>query len=123
VYDFTQISIVGVIKIATPIVAWAGYAVRRRYRNSQAVGWQPTDGTVHDVKSEYKDGLWTSTVSYSYSWEGEYYAGFHMKPFAKESSADEFATKFPRGSKVTVRVNVDNPETSVLLDKDQFAMN
>ena len=116
----SQISILGVVKVGTPLVAWGGYVIRNRYLKSKAAGWQPTEATVFKIDSSYKDGLWTSTLSYSYSWEGEYYAGFSTRPFAKESGADEFAAKFPRGSTVTIRVDVDHPETSVFLDKDQF---
>jgi Protein of unknown function (DUF3592) len=116
----SHISLIGLVKVSTPFVAWAGFKIRESYRKRRAVGWQPTEATVYSVEAKYKDGIWTSTLSYSYSWEGEYYAGFSIKPFAKESSADEVAAKFPRGSTVTIRVNVDTPEISVLLDNDQF---
>jgi hypothetical protein len=116
----SHISILGIVKLSTPVVVWAGYLIRSRYLKSQATGWQPTEATVFKVDSEYKDGVWTSTLSYSYSWEGEYYAGFSIRPFVKESGADEVAAKFPRGATVTIRVDVDHPETSVLLEDDQF---
>jgi hypothetical protein len=113
-------SVLATAKLLTPFVAWAGYKIRQHYRQSRAIGWQPTPGTTYKVEVAYKDNLWTATLSYSYSWEGEYYSGFLVKPFAKKSSAEELVSRIPAGSAVTVRVNVDDPQVSALRPEDQF---
>jgi hypothetical protein len=115
-----QVSLLGVIKIASPFVAWAGFQIRQRYKKRVAIGWQPTQGTVHSARAEYADSIWTLVVSYSYSWEGEYYSGFHMKQFASEKAAEAAGERFPNGSSLMVRVNVDDPQTSAILDEEQF---
>lgn len=118
----SRISILGVIKIASPFVAWAGYQIRERYKKSRAVAWQPTEGIVHSARAENMENIWLSTVSYSYKWEGEFFSGFYTKQFASEKAADAACAKFSKGSSLTVRVNVDDPQTSAVLDQDQFVV-
>jgi hypothetical protein len=116
----SRISVLGVIKIASPFVAWAGFQIRQRYKKSRAVAWRPTEGIVHTARAEFADQIWTLTVAYSYSWEGEYHSGFYKRQFASEKAADEAAEKFPKDSTLMVRVDADHPQTSAVLESDQF---
>jgi hypothetical protein len=60
-------------------------------------------------------------VSYTYNYEGGYFAGIHQKPFILRGSAEDYAAQFPAGSEVFVRVKPEQPQTSVVCDEDQTA--
>jgi hypothetical protein len=109
-----------VLKVAFPVVAFAGYRIAQYFKNSRAKDWQPTPGVVFKIETIYKDGIWNAQLYYSYSWEGEYYSGCTVQQFATERGVDAFAQKFPKDMSVTVRVNVDDPQNSALILDEQF---
>ena len=61
-----------------------------------------------------------AVLSYSYSVEGNYYAGFREQAFALDGSAERFLARYPAGMKVLIRYRADDPSRSVLREQDQL---
>jgi hypothetical protein len=67
----------------------------------------------------YKD-LYQARLDYSYTVNGEYFAGYYEKMFVLESSADRFVEGM-KGQMVFVRYSVRKPERSTLVKEDQLS--
>ena len=61
-------------------------------------------------------------LSYSYQYEGEYYAGFFRKPFGREESAYKLIDNVPSGTTVTIRCKPNHPDRSVMREDDNAAL-
>lgn len=98
----------------------AALGVRRWYqkwRQDRAMaGWPSTDATILGG-SAHKEGMrhWAE-VTYSY-YVGEYRAGKYLRRFRREQDADEFLRQV-KDKRVQVHYNPDNPDKSVILDRD-----
>jgi hypothetical protein len=62
-------------------------------------------------------------IAYTYHFEGGSYLGVDEKPFFFESSAKAYAAQFKRGCPLIIRVKPGEPETSIVLDKDETGTN
>ena len=67
-------------------------------------------------------GCAVADLSYKYSFSGKLYVGTNANPFMWTSSAKDYSGHYSRGDKVVVRVNPKNPESSVMLEQDQWAL-
>jgi hypothetical protein len=58
-------------------------------------------------------------VTYTYTHKGEYFSGMHREPFILRDSAVEYASRFPAGGDVIIRVRPGEPEMSIVREDDQ----
>lgn len=96
-------------------------SVNRRVQDA-AGSWPIAQGTIEHaapkVIGEGRTAYWVGELSYSYSVNGEYYAGVAHLPAANEDAAYE-ATRGWKERKVQVRVMPGKPERSVLVLAEQ----
>jgi hypothetical protein len=100
--------------------AIAAFGVRKLYqkwRQNKAIsGWPATDATIQSAKV-HKQG-WNSWVELTYTYYvGEYRSGTHIHKFRREEQADEFVRQV-KDKHVMARYDQNNPEKSVILDRD-----
>ena len=92
-------------------------ALAGRRLGKLAVSWPVVEGTIEHagpkVMGEGHTAYWVGELSYSYSVDGEYYAGVAYLPASTEDVAYE-ATRKWRDRKVQIRVNPGKPEQSIL---------
>ncbi|HYU47571.1 MAG TPA: hypothetical protein VEK84_15510 [Terriglobales bacterium] len=100
-----------------------GYVIRLVILTIRARGsrrWRLEKATVTASNYDgYAYGGPVAEVIYTYTHEGELFAGIHQEPFILNSSAEEYAARFPRGGDVIVRVKSGEPEVSIVCDRDQ----
>jgi hypothetical protein len=58
-------------------------------------------------------------IVYAFRVNGELYTGLHEEPFLLTKSLTEYVERFREGTLIVVRVKPNNPEVSVVCDKDQ----
>ena len=96
-------------------------SVNRRVQDG-ARGWPIAQGTIEHAGpktiGEGRTAYWVGELSYSYSVDGEYYAGVAYLPASNEDDAYE-ATRGWKDRRVHVRVMPGKPERSVLVLKEQ----
>jgi Protein of unknown function (DUF3592) len=64
----------------------------------------------------------TVEIVYSYRVQGELYTGFHEESFLLSDTAVDYVDRFGEGRNLVVRVKPDNPEVSVVRERDQGAL-
>ena len=106
--------------VFAPLFASVQNAVTEKLFSMRTNGWQPVQATVYQVTVYEDRPYWRAELSYSYSWQGEFYSGYRRQIFGREKAADVFSKTFPSGAPVTARIYPDQPEGAFLLFKDQF---
>lgn len=66
-------------------------------------------------------GCSTTEIAYIFELEGHTYGGMYEKPFIPPVSAKRFASQFPAGSKLVVRLKPIEIGVSLVRDIDQTA--
>jgi hypothetical protein len=96
-------------------------SVNRRVQDA-AGSWPTAQGTIEHagpkVMGEGRTAYWVGELSYSYSVNGEYYAGVAHLPASTADAAYE-ATRGWKDRRVQVRVMSGKPERSVLVPNEQ----
>lgn len=98
---------------------WIFRVVVRCFREFGTGDWTACQAKVTEAfcrKVGY--GCDKAEVNYTYRLDDKTYAGTNVKPFVFLNSAERYAAEFPKGQKVSVRVNPSNPSVSLLLDSD-----
>lgn len=57
-------------------------------------------------------------LGYTYTHNGQYYAGVHRKPFMLRGSAEEYAARRRVGDEIPIRINPIRPENSIVAVDD-----
>jgi hypothetical protein len=87
-----------------------------------AKSWPIAQGTIEHVRARTLDQDegkgWVGELAYSYSVNGEYFAGFHHFTARNESHANELIEGW-KDRKVMVRYRMDQPGMSALLLDEQ----
>ncbi|MGH2506841.1 MAG: DUF3592 domain-containing protein [Ktedonobacteraceae bacterium] len=101
---------------------YVGYALKAILRIFQTRGsgyWHLSTATVKssDVRTGWF-GCPTTEIVYTYDFEGRTYGGLSEKPFILPSSANRYASRFPPGNRLCLRLKPGNPEVSVMCEKD-----
>ena len=91
----------------------------RGRRSSKGRDWPSCQGHVESCKSySHEEGV-TVKIGYSYSVNGEYYAGYLEQAFYSDASADRLTAALKEGQEVTIRYKANKPDKSLLLEEDQ----
>lgn len=102
------------------LAAGAGSVAVRRYwqkvKESRAVGWPSADAVIQFATVRPHEG-YDVEASYRYYVAQEYHYGKYRRHFRKKEQAEIFADSI-RGRSVPVRYRQDNPEISVLIERD-----
>jgi hypothetical protein len=88
----------------------------QKIRENRAAGWPSADGTVQSATVKQHNGAWVE-VTYRYYALQEYHYGKYRRHFRKKDAAEEFAAAI-RGRSLQVRYREDNPDVSVLIERD-----
>ena len=99
-----------------------GYIIRliiRAITGQQARTWFVERASVSAASWESIYGGPVAEVRYTYIYNGGYYSGVSRKPFILETSAEDYATQFPVGTTIAVRVDPQEPEASFFSEDDQ----
>ncbi len=86
-----------------------------RYRDWRAVETILAGSQVDETPAF---GCYKTVLAYTYKLNGELYPGDVSKPFLSLSSAKEYASRFTRGSKITIRADPQRPDKSFVRDQD-----
>jgi hypothetical protein len=89
-------------------------------RNAQPATRGTVEMAAAKMVGEGRTGYWVGELNYSYSVDGDYYAGSLQMPAASEDKASEMAKRW-RDRAVIVRYLPENPEKSVLVLEEQDA--
>jgi hypothetical protein len=114
-----SLAIYFVLGVVFPGAAFAAYWLRRRWQGRAAEGWPMTNGTVEQRYVAGEKRMAIATIAYSYSVDGEYFAGFCEQAFPVEELAEKFIDRFPKDAKILVRYQPGKPSRSVLREEDQ----
>jgi hypothetical protein len=91
----------------------------RRWSQRRAQSWPMTQAHVESVSvpraEEEHRSYCSREIAYSYSVNGQYYSGFHLRSFDREEEAWAFADAL-KGKTVLVHYSPGNHEVSVLTD-------
>ncbi len=80
--------------------------------------WPSAPATIEQGYIERKLRGEVGVIAYSYSVEGNYYAGSSKQSFMLEG-AQQFIDRYPANTKVFIRYHPGDPTRSVLRDQDQ----
>ena len=101
--------------------AAAAFGLRRFYqkwRQKRAMeGWPATDATIQSGNT-HKEGFRSNWAEVTYTYYvGEYRAGKYVRRFRKADEAADFVREV-KDKRVHVHYNADDPDKSVILDRD-----
>jgi hypothetical protein len=103
-----------------------GFLIRVLIRNikiRRSVSWPVETGKVYRSECPALSyGGPVAEVSYTYTHKGEYYSGTHQQPFMLRNSAQDYASRFPAGTDLIVRVNPEWPEMSFVSNDDKIGL-
>jgi len=99
-----------------PLVVYFFRAARAWLNALRSEKWPTAEAIVTENPAGYAGS--TVEVPYTYHFEGELYTGLHEEPSFGGVSA-KFKRRFVKGRRFLVRVNPEEPEVSVMRDRDQ----
>jgi Protein of unknown function (DUF3592) len=105
------VGIISVVVVAT--------AAKRWFVRERAEGWSQANGRVEsgEVSGIRSYPSWkstfTATINYSYSVNGDWFAGKVVERFNNEQKAWDFVDRY-KGKEILVRYNPNRPAKSVL---------
>lgn len=88
----------------------------QRVRENRAAGWPSANGEIQAATVRTANGSWVE-VQYRYYALQEYRYGKYRRHFRKKADAENFAAAI-RGRSVQVRYREDNPDVSVVMERD-----
>jgi hypothetical protein len=88
-------------------------------RSTKGRDWPSCQGHVESSKSYSHEKGVTVRIGYSYSVNGEYYAGYLEKVFYSDAPVDRLTSALKEGQEVTIRYKPNKPGKSLLLEDDQ----
>lgn len=88
-------------------------------RSSKGRDWPSCQGHVESSKSYSHEKGVTVRIGYSYTVNGEYYAGYFEEAFYSDAPADRLTAALKEGQPVTIRYKPNKPDKSLLLEEDQ----
>jgi hypothetical protein len=100
-------------------IGGSAVAVRRywqKIREGRAAGWPSADAVIQSATVRSHEG-YDVQVSYRYYVAQEYRYGKYQRHFRKKEPAEAFAETL-RGRSLPVRYREDNPNVSVLMERD-----
>jgi hypothetical protein len=101
-------------------VSYVYRSVSRRFRARNGATWP---SLVAEVKSStsFRGGFGCAAamIVYTYVIDEHTFAGANEVPFISPSSAETYASNFPAGSNVIVRIDPQDPNKSIMRDTDQ----
>ena len=100
-----------------------GYPIRlrlRAFRERNCLSWPSEQGTVIGSTCPVLTyGGPVCKVTYTYTYQGEYYSGTHREPFLLRDSAGAYARRVESGGEIVIRVNPERPGLSLVRNNDQ----
>ena len=90
-----------------------------KWRSAKGRDWPSCQGHIESSKAYSHEQGVTVRIGYSYSVNGEYYAGYFEEAFYSDAPADRLTAALKEGQEVTIRYNPNRPEKSLLLEEDQ----
>jgi hypothetical protein len=102
------------------VLVYGGNWLLRWWASHRSEGWPMTVATVEQRYVEEGRRSHAATIAYSYSVNGEYYAGLATWHFPLEAMAYKFIERYPTDAKMMVRYKPEKPEVSVLREQDQM---
>ena len=98
----------------------------RVYQRRRSRDWPTTGGRIEStrvvVQQRGRHKVLVGEVAYSYSVNGEYYAGFLTKDGGSEAKLEAWTSRFTVGQSVLIRYHPKRAEVSFLNERDQIAM-
>jgi hypothetical protein len=103
------------------LIAYIIKQVVRLHRTWGSSGWKRVEAKIN---SSVLGGGWvwncpTVEIAYTYGFDGQTYRGLDRKPYFFDGPAEVRVTRFKPGETAIVRVNPQQPQTSVLVHDDQ----
>jgi hypothetical protein len=99
-----------------------GYLIRtvvRFFKMRRSETWAIERAVISSVNCpRFVYGGPYAELGYTYTHNGEYYAGVHRKPFMLRSSAESYVAECQVGEEIAVRVNPTQPEASIVAVDD-----
>ncbi len=89
---------------------------QQRARQQRAAMWPSADAVIQSVPVRPQQGYWVE-AEYRFYARQEYHYGKYRRHFFRKASAQQFASAIV-GRHVQVRYDQEDPEVSVLLDRD-----
>lgn len=89
----------------------------QRVRENRAVQWPSATGEVQSAEVRRAQHGSFVLVTYRYYVQGEYHSGRYRRHFRRKAAAQTFADAI-RGRSLQVRFRQDNPNDSILLERD-----
>lgn len=89
---------------------------QQRRRQQRAAMWASSDAIIQSVPLRPQHGYWVE-AEYRFYVRQEFHYGKYRRHFFRKASAEQFASAI-QGRHVQVRYNEEDPEYSVLLDRD-----
>lgn len=109
----------GMIAVFGGFLDSVSYRSTRRRMSAKGRDWPSCQGHVESSKSySHQEGV-TVRIGYSYSVNGEYYAGYFEEAFYSDAPADRLTAALREGQPVTIRYEPNKPDKSLLLEEDQ----
>jgi hypothetical protein len=105
------------------IIEYLVRVVIRLIRALRARSWPTERATI--TETGYRPGGFGCAVAdlaYEYSFAGKLYPGTNANPFMWTSSAKDYSGQYSSGDEIIVRVNAKKPESSVMLEQDQYPL-
>ena len=90
-----------------------------RWRSAKGRDWPSCQGHIESSRSYAHENGITVRIGYSYSVNGEYYAGYFEEAFYSDAPADRLTSVLKEGQEVTIRYKSNKPDKSLLLEEDQ----
>ncbi len=89
---------------------------QQQRRQQRAAMWPSADAVIQSVPIRPQQGYWVE-AEYRFFAHQEYHYGKYRRHFFRKASAEQFASAIA-GRHVQVRYHEEDPEISVLLDRD-----
>ncbi len=124
-----------ILWFAISLLFLAGIAalwIRQRLRLKHARSWPTQTGRVESTAIQLKQSStgpsgatsssYVASVQYSYTVQGEYYAGVLRHSFVLKGRAEKWVGKFTTGLPLQIRYNPAHVKDSVLFEDEQVGM-
>ena len=97
-------------------IEWLIRMIVKDVRTLKSTSWPVVTATVTSTRCDRAGyGCHLADVHFDYSWDEKGFSGLHEEPFMMLDSGEEYARRFPEGTKIRVRVKPSDPEVTVAL--------